>query len=173
MEKENYSIVYSSRTGNTKELAATIHKVLPPDSCLYYGTVDNVKDKLSKMIYIGFWTERGNADSLTIEFLKKLKNKKIFLFGTAGYGGSEDYFRNIINNVKKNIDSSNTLIGTFMCQGKMPLAVKERYENMAKQNNSSVDIDKLIRNFEKALSHPDITDLERLKATLENLKEKF
>ena len=173
MEKENYSIVYSSRTGNTKELAATIHKVLPPDSCLYYGTVDNVKDKLSKMIYIGFWTERGNADSLTIEFLKKLKNKRIFLFGTAGYGGSEDYFRNIINNVKKNIDSSNTLIGTFMCQGKMPLAVKERYENMAKQNNSSVDIDKLIRNFEEALSHPDITDLERLKATLENLKEKF
>ncbi len=170
MEKENYSIVYSSRTGNTKKLAATIHKVLPPDSCLYYGTVDNVKDKLSKMIYIGFWTERGNADSLTIEFLKKLKNKKIFLFGTAGYGGSEDYFRNIINNVKKNIDSSNTLIGTFMCQGKMPLAVKERYENMAKQNNSSVDIDKLIRNFEEALSHPDITDLERLKATLENLE---
>lgn len=40
-----YSIVYSSRTGNTKELAATIHKVLPPDSCLYYGTIDNVKDK--------------------------------------------------------------------------------------------------------------------------------
>ena len=173
MEKESYSIVYSSRTGNTKELAATIHKVLPPDSCLYYGTVDNVKDKLSKMIYIGFWTERGNADSLTIEFLKKLKNKRIFLFGTAGYGGSEDYFRNIINNVKKNIDSSNTLIGTFMCQGKMPLAVKERYENMAKQNNSSVDIDKLIRNFEEALSHPDITDLERLKATLENLEQKF
>lgn len=173
MAKENYSIVYSSRTGNTKKLAATIHKVLPPDSCFYYGTIDNVKDKLSKMIYIGFWTERGNADSLTIEFLKKLKNKKIFLFGTAGYGGSEDYFRNIINNVKKNIDSSNTLIGTFMCQGKMPLAVKERYENMAKQNNSSVDINKLIRNFEEALSHPDVTDLERLKAALENLEEKF
>ena len=173
MTKENYSIVYSSRTGNTKKLAATIHKVLPSDSCFYYGTIDNVKDKLSNIIYIGFWTERGNADSLTIEFLKKLKNKKIFLFGTAGYGESEDYFRNIINNVKKNIDSSNTLIGTFMCQGKMPLAVKERYENMAKQNNSSVDINKLIRNFEEALSHPDITDLERLKATLENLEEKF
>lgn len=173
MAKENYSIVYSSRTGNTKKLAATIHKVLPSDSCFYYGTIDNVKDKLSNIIYIGFWTERGNADSLTIEFLKKLKNKKIFLFGTAGYGGSEDYFRNIINNVKKNIDSSNILIGTFMCQGKMPLAVKERYENMAKQNNSSVDINKLIRNFEEALSHPDVTDLERLKATLENLEEKF
>ena len=170
MEKDEYSIVYSSRTGNTKKLAATIYKVLPPDNCLYYGTVDNVKDKLSKIIYIGFCTEKGNADSLTIEFLKKLKNKKIFLFGTAGYGGSEDYFRNIINNVKKNIDSSNILIGAFMCQGKMPLAVKERYENMAKQNNSSVDIDKLIRNFDAALSHPDEEDLERLKATLKNLE---
>ena len=30
-------------------------------------------------------------------------------------------FEGIINNVKKNIDSSNTIIGTFMCQGKMAI----------------------------------------------------
>ena len=122
MKRERYSIIYSSKTGNTKKLAEAIYNALPQNKCDYYGTVDKIDDVLSNVIYIGFWTEKGNADHLTIDFLNKLKNKKIFLFGTAGYGESEKYFEGIINNVKKNIDSSNTIIGTFMCQGKMPLS---------------------------------------------------
>ena len=162
MKRERYSIIYSSKTGNTKKLAEAIYNTLPQNECSYYGTVDKIDDELSNVIYIGFWTEKGNADLLTLEFLKKLKNKKIFLFGTAGYGESEKYFEGIINNLKKNIDSSNTIIGTFMCQGKMPLSVRERYEKMREQNNISLNIDKLIANFDKALSHPDEDDLKTL-----------
>ena len=162
MRRERYSIIYSSKTGNTKKLAEAIYNTLPQNKCDYYGTVDKIDDVLSNVIYIGFWTEKGNADHLTIDFLNKLKNKKIFLFGTAGYGESEKYFEGIINNVKKNIDSSNTIIGTFMCQGKMPLSVRERYEKMREQNNISLNIDKLIANFDKALSHPNTDDLKTL-----------
>ena len=75
---------------------------------------------------------------------------------------SEKYFEGIINNVKKNIDSSNTIIGSFMCQGKMPLSVRERYEKMREQNNISLNIDKLIANFDKALLHPNADDLKTL-----------
>ena len=46
-----------------------------------------------------------------------------------------------------------------MCQGKMPLSVRERYEKMREQNNISLNIDKLIANFDKALSHPNKVDL--------------
>ena len=162
MKSERYSIIYSSKTGNTKKLAETIYDTLPKNECDYYGEVNKINEELSDMIYIGFWTEKGNADSLTLEFLKKLKNKKIFLFGTAGYGKSEKYFDGIINKVKENIDSSNTIIGTFMCQGKMPLSVRERYEKMREQNSISFNIDDLIANFDKALSHPDEDDLKTL-----------
>ena len=162
MRRERYSIIYSSKTGNTKKLAEAIYNTLSQNKCDYYGTVDKIDDVLSNVIYIGFWTEKGNADHLTIDFLNKLKNKKIFLFGTAGYGESEKYFEGIINNVKKNIDSSNTIIGTFMCQGKMPLSVRKRYEKMREQNNISLNIDKLIANFDKALSHPNKEDLKAL-----------
>ena len=165
MKRERYSIIYSSKTGNTKKLAEAIYNTLPQNKCDYYGTVDKIDDVLSNVIYIGFWTEKGNADHLTIDFLNKLKNKKIFLFGTAGYGESEKYFEGIINNVKKNIDSSNTIIGSFMCQGKMPLSVRERYEKMREQNNISLNIDKLIANFDKALSHPNTDDLKTLDPT--------
>ena len=77
MKRERYSIIYSSKTGNTKKLAEAIYNTLPQNKCDYYGTVDKIDDVLSNVIYIGFWTEKGNADHLTIDFLNKLKNKKI------------------------------------------------------------------------------------------------
>ena len=168
MIDEKYSIIYSSKTGNTKKLAETLQNILPKDNCQYYCPVEKAPKVLSNLLYIGFWTDKGTADTQTIEFLKQLKNKKIFLFGTAGYGGSQNYFEEIINNVKKNIDSSNTLIGTFMCQGKMPLSVKERYKKMQEQNNSSLKIDDLIANFDRALSHPDAADLKKLEEQILN-----
>lgn len=167
MINERYSIIYSSRTGNTKKLAEAIYNVLPQNSCDYYGEVDKIEDELSEVLYIGFWTEKGDADLQTIELLKQLKNKKIFLFGTAGFGESEKYFQNIINNIKKNIDNSNTIIGTFMCQGKMPISVRKRYEKQ-KQELSRANIDNLIENFDKALSHPNQVDLEKLENIIQN-----
>ena len=73
MKRERYSIIYSSKTGNTKKLAEAIYNTLPQNKCDYYGTVDKIDDVLSNVIYIGFWTEKGNADHLTIDFLNKLR----------------------------------------------------------------------------------------------------
>ena len=146
-----YSIVYNSLTGNTKLLADTIREVLPCDN-------DN-----NDIVFVGFWTDKGNADSKTIEYLKLLRNKKVFLFGTCGFGGSQAYFDRILTNVKRNIDSSNEVIGEYMCQGKMPNSVRERYLKMRESDNCPPNIDALIDNFDMALSHPDEEDLEKLK----------
>ena len=88
MIKEHYSILFCSLTGNTKKLADAIYETLPKDKCDYFGTNDSQVPQ-SDVCYIGFWTDKGNADQKTLELLSKLKNKKIFLFGTAGFGGSE------------------------------------------------------------------------------------
>lgn len=143
------TVVYNSLTGNTKMLADTIKSVLP----------NNNNDDI---VFVGFWTDKGNADAKTIEYLKLLRNKKIFLFGTCGFGGSEAYFDRILTNVKSNIDDSNQIIGEYMCQGKMPQSVRERYLKMKESNNCPPNIDVLIDNFDRALSHPDKKDLEKL-----------
>ena len=49
-----------------------------------------------------------------------------------------------------------------MCQGKMPLSVRERYVKMKEQPNHMPNIDAMIENFDKALSHPDADDLAKL-----------
>ena len=150
-----YKVVYNSLTGNTKLLADTIREVLPCDN-------DN-----NDTVFVGFWTDKGNADSKTIEYLKLLRNKKIFLFGTCGFGGSEAYYNKILTNVKDNIDNSNEIIGEYMCQGKMPQSVRERYVKMKESNNCPPNIDALIDNFDKALSHPNDIDLDNLSKCVE------
>ena len=158
----SYAIVFSSKTGNTRLLADTLRASLPQNECTYFGAP--APEALeAETLYIGFWTDKGTADAATLQFLEQLHGKKVFLFGTAGFGGSEGYFSKILKTVQKSLDRSNTLVGSFMCQGKMPLSVRQRYEAMKKQPIHMPNLDMLIENFDKALSHPDADDLARLK----------
>lgn len=60
------------------------------------------------------------------------------------------------------LEASNRVIGSFMCQGKMPMAVRERYEKMLASPNPAPNLEQMIQNFDQALSHPDGEDLQRL-----------
>lgn len=91
----SYAIVYSSKTGNTKILADTLHDCLPQEGCDYFGFPDPAAME-ADTLYVGFWTDKGNADESTSDFLKQLHGKNIFLFGTAGFGGSKEYFDKIL-----------------------------------------------------------------------------
>ena len=162
MDKGRYSIIFSSLTGNTKILAETIRAVLPAEDCDYFGAPETA-ELYSEMLYVGFWTDKGNADSAALGLLSKLRGKEIFLFGTAGFGGSAAYFQKILDHVKQSVDPSNTVVGEYMCQGKMPQSVRDRYMKMKAQPEHPANIDALIENFDRALSHPDEDDLERLR----------
>lgn len=161
MEKR-YSIIFSSLTGNTRKLADQIHEVLPAEICDYFGEAKG-EEPSSEVLYVGFWTDKGNADGDSLKLLASLRNKKIFLFGTAGFGVDEAYYRRILTNVKQSIDSSNTVIGEYMCQGKMPMAVRDHYVKLKEQPEYPANLDVLIENFERALSHPDKDDLDKLR----------
>ena len=116
MNDERYSIIYSSRTGNTRLLAEAIRESLPADLCNHFGT-DEAGAVESEKLYVGFWTDKGTADEAALALLKRLKN----------------------------------------------MAVRERYEKMKQQPNLAPNLDGLIRNFDRALTHPDDHDLEELK----------
>ena len=156
---DTYSMGYA---GNTKKLADTIRAVLPSEDCDYFGA-PGTAELHSEMLYVGFWTDKGNADSAVLQLLSKLRGKKVFLFGTAGFGGSAAYFQKILDHVKQSVDPSNTVVGEYMCQGKMPQSVRDRYIKMKAQPEHPANIDALIENFDSALSHPDEDDLERLR----------
>lgn len=163
-----YAIIYSSRTGNTKMLAETVQQELPQNDCVYFGPIDE-KALEADRIYIGFWTDKGTCDQNTADFIKKLKKQEIFLFGTAGFGGSADYFDKIIHRTRELFPEGAKFLGSFMCQGKMPVVVRQRYEQMKKDGNPIPNIDRMIENFDIALSHPDKQDISNLRNWLRKM----
>ena len=154
------AIIYSSITGNTKLLAETIKNELK-ENTVYFGKPNDDID--ADIYFIGSWTNKGDASIDIINYLKKLKNKKIAYFATAGYGGSSEYYNTLFNRVKQYIDSSNTILGSFYCQGKMPIQVKERYVKMITEHPEDKNLEVSLKNFEDALTHPDKKDLENVK----------
>ena len=161
-----YAIVYSSQTGNTKLLAETVRDTLPAEDCLYFGTPDEAALQAER-VYVGFWTDKGTCDSGTAEFLKRLTDQQVFLFGTAGFGENQDYFDKVLERTEKNIPGGASVAGRFMCQGKMPMSVRQRYEKMLSSPVKVPNIRGMIENFDKALTHPDAQDLENLKKTVQ------
>ena len=161
----SYAIVFSSKTGNTALLAQTLQEQLPQADCCYFGAPDAAALS-ADTLYVGFWTDKGKADADTLDFLQQLRGKRVFLFGTAGFGGSAPYFEKILAATRKALDGSNTVIGTYMCQGKMPPSVRARYEAMRALPAPPENLDALIENFDRARSHPDADDLDRLRAAV-------
>lgn len=157
----SYAIVYSSPTGNTAMLAQTIREALPEAECCYFGEPDD-QALSAERIYVGFWTDKGTCDEQTARFLERLTDQQVFLFGTAGFGGAAAYFDQILGRVKEKLGPEVQVIGTYMCQGKMPPAVRRRYEAMEDSPRRTA----MLENFDKAVSHPDAQDLAQLKAAL-------
>ena len=159
----SYAIVFSSKTGNTRLLADTLRASLPQNECTYFGAP--APEALeAETLYIGFWTDKGTCDAATAGFLSKVSGKEVFLFGTAGFRGEPAYFESILSRVAQCLGQGNTLIGSFMCQGRMPMAVRERYEKMCSAPSSPgmPDPKKMLENFDRALQHPDAADLSHL-----------
>ena len=160
-----YAIVYSSRTGNTELLARTIQKALPAEDCVYFGGPDAAALAADRL-YVGFWTDKGSCDEALAAFLSGVEGKEVFLFGTAGFGSQPAYFQAVLKRVQANLGPDCTLLGSYMCQGKMPQAVRDRYEAMEDGPRRTA----MLENFDKALSHPDDQDLAQLKAAAEKAR---
>ncbi|WP_443663514.1 flavodoxin family protein BilS [Dysosmobacter sp.] len=157
----SYAIVYSSRTGNTAMLARAVREALPQEDCRYFGA-PAPQALAADTVYVGFWTDKGTCDEPTARFLQSLTDQKVFLFGTAGFGGAPAYFQQILDRVKANLAPGVQVTGTYMCQGKMPQAVRDRYAAMEESPRRTA----MLENFDQALSHPDQEDLARLQAAV-------
>ena len=156
----SYAIVFSSRTGNTRLLAETIREALPPAECVYFGE-PSPQALSADRLYVGFWTDKGSCDGSVAEFLRSAGAKPVFLFGTAGFGGAAAYFDKILDSVQAHVQGPVT--GRFMCQGRMPAAVRDRYEAMPDSPRRQAMLD----NFNAALAHPNKEDLARLRRAVE------
>ena len=157
----SYAIVYSSRTGNTRRLAEAVRAALPDGDCLYFGPPDAAALAAGRL-YIGFWTDKGSCDEALAAFLPQLAGREVFLFGTAGFGADPAYFEAILGRVAALLPAGAAVVGRFMCQGRMPEAVRARYAAMP----AGPRREQMLANFDAARTHPDAADLSALTAAV-------
>ena len=150
------AIICSSKTGNTAKLAQRARDVLGD------AVVDSVAD--ADTVLLGSWTDKGGLDPALSGSLAALEGKRVFLFGTCGFGGSQAYYDRVLDRFAAALPEGAEVVGRFMCQGQMPPAVRERYVKMAEQD--PVRFEPMIENFDRALGHPDAADLDAFETAL-------
>ena len=145
----SYAIICSSKTGNTKKLAQRAREVL--------GEKNECSTADADLVLLGSWTDKGGLDPALDKHLGELAGKRVFLFGTCGFGGSQAYYDRVLDRFQSALPEGAQVVGRFMCQGQMPPAVRARYVTMAEQDPKRFE--PMIENFDRALGHPDAADL--------------
>lgn len=123
------------------------------------------------VVFVGFWCDKGSCSPAVQHFLQGLAGKRVFLFGTCGFGESDEYFAQILDRVRTYLPADAQYIGGAMCQGKMGVGVKRRYEGMLEKDPENAQARMLIDNWNKAQSHPNEDDFSRIAAAAKEALE--
>lgn len=123
------------------------------------------------VVFVGFWCDKGSCSPAVQHFLQGLAGKRVFLFGTCGFGESDEYFAQILDRVRAYLPADAQCIGGAMCQGKMGVGVKRRYEGMLEKDPENAQARMLIDNWNKAQSHPNEDDFARIAAVAKEALE--
>lgn len=149
----NYSIVYSSATGNTEKLAKAIKNHI---GACYFGKPSNEALE-ADVIFVGFWATKNSCSADIQRFIEKMANKKVFIFGTVGYDNTPAYFEEILNNVKSLVPASNTIIGAYACQGKVSEKKQEQLKEAVPEKYEAIK-----DNLAESVHHPNEKDIDGL-----------
>lgn len=168
----NIAVVYSSVTGNTEKVAEAIKNAIAAsgENVTYFGKPQSGIE--ADVYFIGSWTDKGTCSAETAEMLKEANGKKIAYFGTAGFGGEQSYFDALSSRALSLLPKGNEVLGSFFCQGKMPMSVRERYVKMITAHPDDKKLQVSLDNFDAALTHPDEEDLEKAAEWAKNILKK-
>lgn len=156
----DYLVVYESETGNTKKIATEIFSALPGMSKDLINIHERDTIPEAHTYFVGFCVHRGTCSIEIGNLLGSLSSKAVALFATCGADNSREYFHQIENSARIWLEDDNLYLGGFVCQGKMPLPVRQKYENMLHQGSACPDeqLQRQLQNFDEAMIHPDKSD---------------
>ncbi|WP_288795586.1 flavodoxin family protein, partial [uncultured Megamonas sp.] len=111
------------------------------------------------------------------KFLKSIRNSKVAVYATLGAEPDSEHAKTSLQNGIDMLDSSNEVMGRFICQGKIDPKLLEAMKKMfgtkvSKENFHAVD-EKRLERHRKASTHPDEQDLANAKKVFSEIKAKM
>ena len=155
-------VVYSSRTGNTRKIAEAIAAVLP--GCEIHPVESAPAPEGYDLVAVGYWVDKGMPDAKARAYLENLRGVRAALFGTLGAWPDSEHARDCIRKSEallKEPERGNTVMGSFICQGKVDPRVVEMMNKVAADVHPMTPERKA--RLEEAARHPDDTDRARAK----------
>ena len=153
-----YEVLFVSQTGNTEKLAKAIYEAIPDKDKEIQRLSQDTPLDLAETYFIGFWTNHGTCSFEVLDYLSDLHQKNIALFGTCGMGNDPVYFEWIEKQVSALIPEDNIYLGTFLCQGKMPMHFRNKYQEFLDLGTHDSLARQMLRHFDEALLHPNEED---------------
>ena len=154
----NILVTYSSKTGNTKKLAEGIYEGLSHEkkTMLPIQEVSNLEEY--DTVLVGYWVDKAGPNQEAKKFLSSLKGKKVGLFATLAYWPDSSHAWDSLVNGENLVKEENTLIGKYICQGKLEEKIIAMFEKLPQDNPHCVTPEKRLR-YEIASKHPSKVDL--------------
>ncbi len=150
-------VVYSSRTGNTKKVGEAIAAVLP--NCDIFAVEEAPSTEGYDFVALGYWVDKGMADAKCKAYIETISNATVGLFGTLGAYPDSDHAKECIvmsEALLTEPERGNTVLGSFICQGKVDPKITEMMNKMA-SNPHPMTPERKAR-LEEAAKHPNEED---------------
>jgi len=155
----DYLVLYHSQTGNTKKIAAKIFESLSGNTKDLMNLDECTQIPEARIYFVGFCVQHGTCNMRVVDALGELSGKQVALFGTCGMGNDVKYYKGIEARVKVWLEDDSGYLGMFLCQGKMPMQVREKYTSVMGDGDDG-QVKKLLHNFDEAMTHPDEADFK-------------
>ncbi|MBO4311725.1 MAG: flavodoxin family protein [Desulfovibrionaceae bacterium] len=153
-------VVYSSRTGNTRKVAEAIAQVLP--NAEIYPVSQAPDAEGYDFVALGYWVRRGGPNNASSAYMATVKNAKVALFGTLGAWPDSPHAaqcRQRGEELLKEPERGNRVLGTFLCQGKVDPKVVEKVQERGDSKHPMTP-ERMAR-LAEAAKHPDEEDLRQ------------
>lgn len=155
----NILITYSTRTGNTEKVAAAMAKALGKSASLIRAEDLSADIPHYDLVLAGFWADRGTANQDSRDVLKRLHGTKVAVFGTCGAYADSDHARECLANAAALVPEDSTVLGTWICQGKVDPKIVEMMAAMFPKGHPHSMTPERIARLEEAKKHPNGEDL--------------
>lgn len=110
------SLVVNSKSGNTRMVSGAIKRTLQAAGVEFVHAAalsdDADADQVAleaqgacaaDTVLVGFWCDKGACTPSVAALLSALHGKRVFLFGTCGFGADQSYYQQIIDRVTSNL----------------------------------------------------------------------
>ncbi len=159
---KDFLIVYSSKTGNTEKVAKALYAAAE-ERCDIVSVQNAVALDGYKVIFAGYWVDKGEPDQAMQEFLQKLSDKKLVLFQTLGAEAYSEHGISSFANAGKYLSTGCKVLGTLSIRGAIdPKLIAGMMKMPAGHPHAPTEESK--KRWRDASTHPDEEDIKTTEA---------